>query len=132
MTTAEKRAAVEAAGEPWPTCECHGEGMGWQKSSTCTAGGYFYCRTVRRTNTNRRRELRRTTGLCIDCGHPNLETGVCCRPCADARADRMATPKARIKHRAVLARSRMRGRAAEGFQPTGAGAVLFVALTGER
>ena len=45
VSVAEKRALLEAAGEEWPLCECHGEPKKWHKDARKTAGGYWACLT---------------------------------------------------------------------------------------
>lgn len=125
MTTAEKRAALQAQGEPWPDCDCHGEPMSWQRDPDIKAGGWFACRIVRRKwQQNRRAELV-DAGGCVHCGTPT--TDYRCQPCADTHADRMAHPKQAMFNRRSKARHRAKQREAEGFRPTGVGHAAFAA-----
>lgn len=46
VSTAEKRAELEAKGEPWPVCGCHGEPKKWSATTTRPAGGRWRCRVA--------------------------------------------------------------------------------------
>jgi len=41
VSTANKRADLEARGEPWPVCDCHGEPRYWKSDPYMIAGGIF-------------------------------------------------------------------------------------------
>lgn len=124
MNTAEKRAQLDAAGEPWPDCDCHGESMSWQRNVSLTAGGYFYCRIVHRIWQQKMRTERHLKGACIYCGRETATESMC-RPCADSHADGMAQPKQKLQHQFADMRYRRRQRAGGEFQPTGAGLTAF-------
>jgi hypothetical protein len=130
MTTAEKRAALEAAGEPWPDCPCHGQPCLWQKDFALTAKGRFYCRIRNRETLNRNRDLRRQRGVCVYCGGPKVTESMC-QECSDSHADVMAGPEQRLAHQFSNIRHRRRRRADEGFRSTGAGLAAFAAWTGK-
>lgn len=46
VSTAEKRAQIQAAGEEWPTCDCHREPMRWKKDHRKRRGGWFECAVI--------------------------------------------------------------------------------------
>lgn len=49
LTTAEKRTLLEANGEPWPVCECHGVPLTWHKKTDGRKeGGTWKCTVVHR------------------------------------------------------------------------------------
>jgi hypothetical protein len=50
VSTAEKRAELDARGEPWPVCECHGVNMDWSAKSGRPAGGNWHCAVRRKKN----------------------------------------------------------------------------------
>lgn len=79
MSTAEKRAQLAAAGEPWPDCECHDEPMAWQKHKN---GGYFGCRIRKLEDSRRRRTERINAAVCVDCSTPVVD-GVLCGECGE-------------------------------------------------
>lgn len=128
MTTAEKRAALEVAGKPWPECECHGVAMLWQRDPSRPNGGRFRCRPAKLAWRQRRRAERLEAGECQHCGDP-LDTATMCQPCADKHADLMNSPQQYLKHRARLADYRAQAREAEGFRSTGIGLAAFAAWT---
>lgn len=132
MNTAEKRALLEAAGEPWPDCDCHGQPMYWTAKKDLIAGGSFRCR-IRFTALQReRRDRRRQSGRCYDCGGP-LETATRCAHCADMHRDNnwrhdQKLPRQLSKYLNNI-RYRNKQRADEGFRPTGVGLAAYAAWT---
>lgn len=128
VTTAEKRAELEALGEPWPTCECHDEPMGWMAEKN--QEGRFRCLVLLRERTRQRREQRRLSQTCIHCGGP-LATETMCQKHADTHADVMAQPKHKLNHLFAQARYRRNRRAKEGYESTGVG-VIALALWREK
>lgn len=105
MTTAEKRAALEAEGEPWPDCECHGEPLLWMRNTRLAADGRWRCRVQMREWRKRHRIKRIASGLCLDCPTP-IPSGIRCQPCKDQQADHMAQPYQRLRHQLADARYR--------------------------
>jgi hypothetical protein len=53
ISVAEKRSQLEAAGEPWPICDCHGLPKLWKKSPERRAGGTWFCRAYIRGLANK-------------------------------------------------------------------------------
>lgn len=119
--TAEKRSQLEAAGEPWPDCECHGEPCYWRKDSR---SGSFRCAVRIRESHQRKRAERLESDGCVHCG-AELVTETRCGRHADEHADFMAEPFQRLLNRAAKARSRRR--LDEDFQPLGVGLAAFAA-----
>lgn len=128
MTSAEKRAALQQAGEPWPDCDCHGEPKTWEVDNRWPCGGTFRCRVVKRRQTKARVDGLKADGRCIRCGGP-VDTEVYCRTHADEHNVYMARPDQYIKRLSAEARYRARRRQQEGFQSTGAGLAAFAAWT---
>ena len=96
--------------------------MLWQKGDSYTAGGWFNCRVKSQERRNRWRARRVNDGVCVMCGAESDTFR--CEPCADKNADYMAEPVPQMRNRAGKARARQRGKAAEGFHPTGVGRQL--------
>jgi hypothetical protein len=131
LKVAEKRAALSAAGEAWPDCDCHDEPLSWSSDPKMRVGGAWRCAVTHRAEVAARRARRLAEGVCSRCQGP-LATETMCRPCADYYADQMAKPENRIAHRKADSRFRQNRRSQEGFRPTGAGRAAFAAWTEER
>lgn len=120
MTTAEKRAQLEAEGEAWPDCECHGEPKYWDSDG-------FRCAVRKRANTERRRQAFRNAGSCVFCGGP-LESSSKCAGCLEAHREAVwrheQTPYRQMRKQLNNIRSR---RQRSDFQPLGVGLAAFAA-----
>jgi hypothetical protein len=129
MTTAEKRAELEARGEAWPDCECHISPMFWQRDPRLPARGRFVCRVAKMAYQTKKRQRRRQSGLCIHCGAPAISD--VCEEHHIARADSSRryyeSPKGRMVKARQLTRRSGRRRASEGFQSTRAGRAAIAA-----
>ena len=81
-TVAEKRAELEAAGRPWPDCECHGAPAYWNGTRS-RAGGNWQCNVLRRETGNKaqnaRRNKNKAAGLCAYCKEPAAEGRHACQ-----------------------------------------------------
>jgi hypothetical protein len=126
MTTAEKRAALEAADEPWPDCPCHGVPFLWHRNLALTAGGKFKCRVKVNAWKRAHRSDRKAQGLCVHCAAPAI-TELLCGVCAEYHADIESAPKVKARRRQADARLRQKRRAEQGFRPSGAGRAAFAA-----
>lgn len=124
MTTAEKRAQLQAESEPWPDCECHDEPCYWQKDVRLGGGGRFVCAVQSRRSHQQGRRKRLDAGGCIHCGD-ELATEIRCARHADEHADYMAGPFQQLQNRAAT--TRYRRRLDEDFQPLGVGLAAFAA-----
>jgi hypothetical protein len=129
MNVAEKRAEMEAQGEPWP--ECHDQPMLWKRDNRIPKGGWFTCRVDYLAWQNQHRKVRQESGLCVHCGSADLETTTSCAGCcARARiADRRYNESAprRMSMAAYRRKKRLREKAAQGFQPTEVGQAAIAA-----
>lgn len=125
MTTAEKRADLEARGVPWPDCDCHDEPMLWQRDTTYTDGGKFHCRVRLREWRKKWRESRQRRGLCVECAEPT-SNDYRCDTCMGEQADYMATPKQQMLSQLATIRHRRRQ---SDFRPTGVGFAAAAAFT---
>jgi hypothetical protein len=91
VSTAEKRAELEAKGEPWPVCDCHGLEKVWQSDSQLRAGGRWKLRCSERAHNKRAVKKRiaraRAAGLCVVCKkHRAIEGQNLCLECVERRA----------------------------------------------
>lgn len=132
MTTAEKRAELEIAGEPWPDCDCHGEPKAWNRKGS---SGWFECRMRRRDQQRLRRQQLRAAGVCVHCG-AELDTETMCATCAARHRDTSwkheQQPRRRLTKYLDNTARRNRTRVTEEFHPTGVGQALIASHLADR
>lgn len=133
MTTAEKRADLEAKGEPWPECECHGEPMLWTRDLALIANGRFRCRMMMREQQRAMRQARSEAGVCTECGEEDLATTLRCGRCAERQRERQwhydQTPRRQLHRYLRDIRRRVRDK---DSQPTGIGRVAMAAYLDQK
>jgi len=126
VNTAEKRAQLEARGEPWPDCLCHGVRMDWNSRSKA-GRGEFRCRVRSQERVTRLRAARRHAGVCVQCGGV-LATESMCESCAARHRDAAWRHEQSLKRQLdkYLDNLRRHNRDRE-FQPTEAGQAALAA-----
>lgn len=121
---------MAAAGEPWPTCECHGEPCRW-KTRDQPDGGNFTCRVTLRLQMRARRARLAALDACLQCGSLELASETMCRSCLEKHREAVwrhdQQPGRQIRKQMANIRARQRERAREGYGPTGQFDVLIAA-----